>query len=78
MIRAIVIDDEKPSQDVIVKLLKDYCDDVQVVAIANSVKSAFKAINTHKPDLLFLDIELGDGKGFDLLNMFGKIDFKII
>jgi two-component system, LytTR family, response regulator len=78
MIRAIVVDDEKPSREVICNYLRDYCEDIQVITTASSVKSAFKAIQKHNPDLVFLDIELGDGKGFDLLTMFEKINFKII
>jgi len=78
MIKAVIVDDEKPSREVICNYLRDYCEDIQVVAKASSVKSAYKAIKKHNPDLLFLDIELGDGKGFDLLTMFEKIKFKII
>lgn len=78
MILTIVVDDEKPSREVLSNYLRDYCEDIQVVAKASSVKSAYKAIRKHNPDLLFLDIELGDGKGFDLLSKFDKIDFRII
>lgn len=78
MLKAIVVDDEKPSREVLSNYLRDYCEDIQVVAKASSVKSAYKAIRKHNPDLLFLDIELGDGKGFDLLTKFEKTDFKII
>jgi two-component system, LytTR family, response regulator len=78
MIRVVVIDDEKPSREVICNYLKQYCDEVQVVATASSVKNAYKAIKKNNPDLVFLDIELGDGKGFDLLTMFEKISFKIV
>jgi two-component system LytT family response regulator len=78
MLRAIVIDDEKPSREVICNYLRDYCEDIQVVATASSLKSAYKAIKKHNPDLVFLDIELGDGKGFDLLTMFERIIFKVV
>jgi two-component system LytT family response regulator len=78
MIRAVVVDDEKPSREVMCNYLKEYCRDVEVVATAGSVKSAFRTIKKHQPDLIFLDIELGDGKGFDLLNMFDRLDFKIV
>ena len=78
MIRTIVVDDEKPSREVISNYLRDYCENIQVITTASSVKSAFIAIKKHNPDLVFLDIELGDGKGFDLLTMFEKINFKII
>jgi len=78
MIRAIVIDDEKPSREVICNYLKEYCSDIQVITTASSVKIGYKAIKKFNPDLVFLDIELGDGKGFDLLTMFDRIDFKVI
>ncbi len=78
MIRAIVVDDEAPSRDVMCNYLRDFCTDVEVVATASSVKSAFRAIQKHGPDVVFLDIEMPDGKGFDLLKMFSKINFRII
>lgn len=78
MLRTIVIDDEKLSRDVICNYLKSYCNGIEVVATASSVKTAYKAIFKHHPDFIFLDIEMADGKGFDLLMMFEKIDFKVI
>jgi two-component system LytT family response regulator len=78
MIRAVIIDDEELSREVIFNYLREYCPDVEIVAQASSVKTGFAAIVKNTPDLIFLDIEMPDGKGFDLLNMFEKIDFKII
>jgi two-component system, LytTR family, response regulator len=78
MIRSVVVDDEKPSREVLSNYLKEYCPDIEVVAMAGSVKSAFRVIKKQQPDLVFLDIELGDGKGFDLLNLFDRMDFKIV
>ena len=78
MLRTIVIDDEKLSREVICNYLKTYCNDIDVVATASSVKTAHKAIIKHHPDFIFLDIEMADGKGFDLLMMFENIDFKVI
>jgi two-component system, LytTR family, response regulator len=78
MIRAIVVDDEAPSREVMCNYLRDFCTDVEVVATASSVKSAYRAIQKHNPDVVFLDIEMPDGKGFDLLKMFGKINFRVI
>jgi two-component system LytT family response regulator len=77
-LRAIVIDDEKLSREVLCNYLKEYCPEVEVSATASSIKSAYKAIKKYLPHLIFLDIEMSDGKGFDLLSMFDKIDFKII
>jgi two-component system LytT family response regulator len=78
MIKAIVVDDEAPSREVMSNYLRDFCSDVEVVATASSVKSAYKAIQKHDPDVVFLDIEMPDGKGFDLIKMFDKINFRII
>ena len=78
MIRAAIIDDEELSREVISNYLSEYCPDVEVVARASSVKTGYDVIVKTLPDLIFLDIEMPDGKGFDLLNMFGRIDFKII
>ncbi len=78
MIRAIIIDDEINNQELISNLLKTYADNVQVVGMANSVDTAYKTINEQHPDLIFLDIQMPDGTGFDLLKKFDKINFKII
>jgi two-component system LytT family response regulator len=78
ILRAVVVDDEEPSREALKNYLRDFCSDVEVVATASSVKTAFRAIQKHKPDVVFLDIEMPDGKGFDLLTMFEKIDFRIV
>lgn len=78
MIKAVIIDDEINNQELISNLLKSYTENVQVVGLANSVDSAYKAIHEHHPDLIFLDIQMPDGTGFDLLKKFEKINFKII
>ena len=78
MIKSIIIDDETNNQELISNLLKSYAENIQVVAIANSVETAYNAIIDHQPDLIFLDIQMPDGTGFDLLKKFEKIDFKVI
>lgn len=78
MIRTVIIDDEQPAREVIANYLSEYCPDVEVVAKASSVSTGYNAIRKTSPDLVFLDIEMPDGKGFDLLNRFENIDFKIV
>ncbi|MBI5217415.1 MAG: response regulator transcription factor [Bacteroidia bacterium] len=78
MITAIIIDDETKARETIMQMISLYCKNVTVVSQADGVNSAFEAINLYKPDLVFLDIELSDGTGFDLLKRFNQIDFKII
>lgn len=78
MIKSIIIDDETNNQELISNLLKSYTENIQVVAIANSVETAYNTIIEHQPDLIFLDIQMPDGTGFDLLKKFDKINFKVI
>jgi len=78
MLRAVIIDDERPAREVISNYLREYCPDVEIVATASSVRTGYSAIKKTSPDLVFLDIQMSDGKGFDLLAMFDRIDFKIV
>jgi two-component system, LytTR family, response regulator len=77
-IRTIIVDDEKPARDVLSNYLREFCPNVQIVAECNSAKSAFKAITEYQPQLVFLDVEMPKGSGFDLLRMFAPIHFKVI
>ncbi len=67
MIQALLVDDEQNSRDTLKGKLELFCPEVEVVAEANSVASAQEALQSHKPGLLFLDIELAGESGFDLL-----------
>jgi two-component system, LytTR family, response regulator len=78
MIKCIIVDDELPARECIRNFLKDYCRDVEVVAQADSANTALTAILDHHPDLVFLDVEMPNGNGFDLLRMLTRIDFSII
>lgn len=68
MIKCIVIEDEDNSRDLLKNLINRYCPDLEIIATASTVTEAINVINFHKPDILFLDIEIGDGTGFDVLN----------
>jgi two-component system LytT family response regulator len=56
----------------------EYCRDVEVLAQADSVKSALEAIMKYQPELVFLDVEMPNGNGFDLLRQIGRINFHVI
>ena len=77
-IKTIIIDDELSSREGIFIYLKEYCQVIDVVALCDSVKNAFKAINEFKPDLVFLDIQMPMENGFDLLKMFNPVNFRVI
>ncbi|KAA8483122.1 LytTR family two component transcriptional regulator [Arcticibacter tournemirensis] len=68
-ISTILIDDESRSRQNLRQLLEVYCPDIDVVAEAGSPTEALSLIAVHQPDLLFLDIEMGELSGFDLLKM---------
>ncbi len=76
--KVIIIDDEARARKSIADLLKFSPQDISLVAEAESVASGFAVITTHKPDLIFLDINMPDGTGFDLLKKLDNINFKII
>ncbi|MEN7546394.1 LytTR family transcriptional regulator DNA-binding domain-containing protein [Rapidithrix thailandica] len=68
ILRAIVIDDERLARLELKSLLKKY-DDIEVVEEAGNVDEAYEKIIKHQPDLLFLDIQMPEKTGFDLLEM---------
>lgn len=76
--RALIVDDEVSNQENLQQLLKTYADDVQVVAVAGDIDEAAIAIKLHRPDLVFLDIQLHGQSGFDLLKQLEEINFAII
>ena len=78
MIRSIIIEDEKRSRDTLRELLKRFCKNVEIIAEVDGYKSGIEAIKEHKPDVIFLDIQMPDGSGFKLLEDIDKIDFEII
>jgi two-component system LytT family response regulator len=78
MIKAILIDDEAKARRILEALLKEYCTDVEIIAMAADVPSGVIAINQHKPDVLFLDVEMPGYTGFQLLDFFRDIDFDIV
>lgn len=74
----LIVDDEKPSRDGLSTYIRDFCRDIAIVGECDCAKTAYNAILEHHPDLVFLDIEMPNGNGFDLLKMFKKIEFKVI
>lgn len=76
--KLLLVDDESSNLELTANLLINYCPQVNIVGTASSVKEAYKAILQHQPDLVFLDVQLQDGTGFDLLNLFPNISFKVV
>jgi len=78
MIRAIIIDDIPEARTVLKSDLENYCVNIEVIGEAEGVVSGAKLIKELKPDLVFLDIQMQDGTGFDLLEILPNKDFKLI
>lgn len=78
MTRAIIIDDIENARISLKADLLDYCPDVEVVGEAEGVVSGVKAIKELNPDVVFLDIQMNDGTGFDLLEILPEVNFKLI
>lgn len=76
--KAVIIDDEKDSREILAKYLKKYCPNITVCGFGKSVDTGLEEIKKHNPDIVFLDIEMPYGNGFDLLDKFEKINFETV
>jgi two-component system LytT family response regulator len=74
-----IVDDSEDSVEKLTFLLKKYCPNLTLLGIASTGKEAITAVNTQKPDLLFLDIEMNDMTGFEVLERLDNdIECKVI
>jgi two-component system LytT family response regulator len=78
MIKAILIDDEKNALEMLEWQLQQYCPQITIVAQCRSAAEGIEAIREHRPELIFLDIEMPKQNGFELLESFPEPDFNVI
>lgn len=78
MIKAILIDDVEQARVTFRKDLEVYAPEITVIGEASGVVEGAKLLKQVQPDILFLDIQMQDGSGFDLLDILPEISFKII
>jgi len=78
MFSAVIIDDEARVRETIVHMLSTYCPNINVIGQANSVETGYQLIENLKPEVVFLDIKMHDGTGFDLLKKFKNFTFHFI
>ncbi|MFT3794705.1 LytR/AlgR family response regulator transcription factor [Flavobacterium sp.] len=78
MLRAVVIDDIDEIRKKNIHIIKSNCPNIAVIGQANSVESGVNLIRQIVPDIVFLDIEMPGGNGFDLLQKLKPIQFKVI
>lgn len=75
---AVIIDDEVYCTDVVSILLAKHCPDVIVEAVFNDSLQALAYLKQHQPDIIFLDIEMPQLNGFDLLQQLGTMTSRVI
>jgi len=78
MIKALIIDDEKSSRDTLRGFVENYCEEIEIVDESESAEQGIEQIKKIQPQLIFLDIELPLGSGFDLLEACKHSNFDVI
>ena len=78
MIKALIIDDENRTRDLIAKMIESFGFDVETIPEGESVESGINAIIKNKPDIVFLDIQMPDGTGFDVIRSIENKTFEVI
>ncbi len=79
-LKAIIIDDEKRAQNLLKAMLSDYCSNVAILDCCGDLPTGIEAIKKHKPDIVFLDIEMPEHSGLEILNFLDsdEIPFDIV
>ncbi len=78
ILKAVIVDDELASRAALANYIAKYCPEVLVAGFGDSVKTGLAAIGEHKPDIVFLDVEMPYGNAFDLLEQAGEIEFETV
>lgn len=78
MIKCIIIDDEQDGRDVLQLLITDFCPGVSIAEMCSNGKDGVKAIQKHHPDLVFLDIDMPDMSGFEVLDCVKNQKMKVV
>jgi two-component system LytT family response regulator len=76
--RAIIIENEEDARELLTTLIAEYIPEVSIVGQSSTVKGGVELIDTEEPELVFLDIDLDDGTGFDLLDQIDEPEFAVI
>ncbi len=78
MFTAIIVDDEPKLREVLKIKLDKFCKNINVLAEAENIDEAEKLLKVYNPDILFLDISMPGGNGFDLIARLSDINFQLI
>lgn len=77
-LKVVIVDDERAAVETLSIMLSMYCPNLSIVATASSVKEAKQVIVDYSPDVVFLDIMMSDGTGFDILEALPSRNFDIV
>ncbi len=77
-IKAIIVDDEESARNVLSNLITRFCPQIQITATCTNVLEAVDAIKQHQPDVVFLDIEMPNYAGYEIVSFFSEINFEIV
>ncbi|MFI5148201.1 MAG: LytR/AlgR family response regulator transcription factor [Bacteroidia bacterium] len=77
-IPVVVVDDELHGSESLCLLIREYCPELDIRAVASNVKEAVNSCREHKPEILFLDIELPDGSGFEVMDRTRDLPYHVI
>ncbi|MEM9649939.1 MAG: LytTR family DNA-binding domain-containing protein, partial [Bacteroidota bacterium] len=77
-LRAILVEDEANSREILRNYLAKYCPSVRLLGEASNIDEGLELINKHKPDLVFLDVEMPFGNAFDLLDKIPDRSFETV
>jgi two-component system LytT family response regulator len=77
-LRTVIVDDEPNAVDFINSVIGEYCPGLEVVGMAYNMTEGINRINELNPDLVFLDVEMPNGTGFDLLAHFPEKKFDVV
>lgn len=78
MIKALIVEDEQNNREYLGRLIGQHFPDIQLVGAARDVAEGLQRIRQHRPNLIFLDVEMPDGTGFDLLQQAPTENFSVI
>lgn len=77
-IKTLIVEDNPEQLDLLKSIIEKNCDSIDIAGSAPSVTEAIESIRSVSPELIFLDVEIIGGTGFDVLRAFDEIDFKVI
>ena len=77
-VKAIIVDDERHGREALQRALMEYCPEVEILELCENPEKGIEKIKELRPDLVFLDIQMPNLSGFDVLQQLAPIDFEVV